>query len=94
MVYNEHNEKTSFKELITEDLGEQSFLVLHNDEEHTFEYVIDSLMDVCKIDSVQAEQITFIVHFKGKCDVKKGPKESLKPYKAKLNKKGLTATID
>jgi len=43
---------------------------------------------------VQAEQCTFIVHHKGKCDLKKGTYHLLKPFKDKLIKKGLTATID
>lgn len=94
MAKYQHTEKTELKEVVKENLGENKFLILHNDEEHTFDYVIDSLMDVFRMDSVQAEQITFIVHFKGKCDVKKGSAEILKPYKTKLGKKGLTATID
>lgn len=94
MNQHQHSEKTSLKEAVKSNTGENKFLILHNDEEHTFEYVIDSLVDVFKMDNVQAEQITFIVHFKGKCDVKKGPSELLQPYRTKLSKKGLTATID
>jgi len=71
-----------------------SFLILHNDDVHTFDYVIETLMDVCEHDMVQAEQCAYIVHYKGKCDVKKGPQDHLLPMKSKLIDKGLLATID
>jgi len=70
------------------------WLVLHNDEVNTFEYVIESLVEVCEHDQVQAEQCTFIVHYKGKCDVKNGSFTSLKPIKDELARRGLTVTID
>ena len=74
--------------------GNQNFLTLHNDDVHTFDYVIETLMDVCEHDMVQAEQCAYIVHYKGKCDVKKGPLDHLSPMKSKLIDKGLLATID
>lgn len=69
-------------------------LILHNDEVNTFDFVIDSLIEVCEHNIVQAEQCTYIVHYKGKCDVKKGAFDELKPMKDGLVSKGLTATID
>jgi ATP-dependent Clp protease adaptor protein ClpS len=74
--------------------AEGRFLILHNDEVNTFDYVIDTLIKVCKMDSVQAEQCTYLVHYKGKCDIKKGTYDLLKPYKEALVDKGLEATID
>jgi len=71
-----------------------NFLTLHNDDFHTFDYVIETLMDVCEHDMIQAEQCAYIVHYKGKCDVKKGPPDHLQPMKSKLIDKGLQATID
>lgn len=71
-----------------------SFLTLHNDDVHTFDYVIETLMDVCEHDMIQAEQCAYIVHYKGKCDVKKGTPDHLMPMKSKLIDKGLLATID
>jgi ATP-dependent Clp protease adaptor protein ClpS len=71
-----------------------NFLTLHNDDVHTFDYVIETLMDVCEHDMVQAEQCAYIVHYKGKCDVKKGAADHLLPMKSKLIDKGLLATID
>lgn len=71
-----------------------NFLTLHNDDIHTFDYVIETLVDVCQHDVLQAEQCAYIVHYKGKCDVKKGPAKNLKPLRKKLIERGLVATID
>ena len=74
--------------------NEDRWLVLHNDDLNTFDYVIESLIEVCEHDTEQAEQCTFIVHYKGKCEVKKGFFRQLKPLKEELTRRGLTATID
>ncbi len=73
---------------------QERFLVLHNDDVHSFDYVIDALVKTCKHDMVQAEQCTMIVHFKGKCTVKEGNFNQLKPIKDKLIRMELNATID
>jgi Uncharacterized conserved protein len=86
-------EKYDFEQEIS-GAGNDSFLTLHNDDIHTFDYVIETLIDVCEHDTVQAEQCAYIVHYKGKCDVKKGAKETLQPLKLKLINKGLMATIE
>jgi ATP-dependent Clp protease adaptor protein ClpS len=89
-----HTSKPDLETLIENELGIERFLILHNDEVHTFDYVIDSLIKVCEMDEVQAEQCTFLVHYKGKCDVKKGDFAYLKPYKEAMIAKGLEVTID
>jgi ATP-dependent Clp protease adaptor protein ClpS len=68
-------------------------LILYDDPYNTFEFVIQSLIKVCKHDSIQAEQCTFLVHHTGKCSVKKGSYEALKPLCTALLEKGLTAEI-
>jgi len=70
------------------------FLILHNDEYHTFDYVIDALIDVCEHEVEQAVQCTYIVHHKGKADVKKGTYDFLKPMMKQLKEKDLKATIE
>lgn len=72
----------------------QRSLVLHNDDYHTFDYVIDALIEICHHDLPQAEQCTLIIHYKGKCDVKKGSFSYLRPLKNALVQKDLKATID
>lgn len=69
-------------------------LMLHNDDVHTFDYVIDSLIEVCNYTMEQAEQITYIVHYKGECEVKKGDYELLKPFRDGLFGRELKVTIE
>jgi len=89
----------STKEKIQEDLDvlEQEMfqheIVLFNDDVNTFEHVIYSLIDVCNHTSEQAEQCAYLVHFKGKCAVKTGEYEELKPRCIKLLNLGLSAEI-
>lgn len=68
-------------------------LILFNDDVNTFDFVIDSLIKVCKHDTLQAEQCTYIVHYSGKCAVKKGSMDRLKPMCTALLDRGLTAEI-
>lgn len=86
--------KPDFEQLLESNSDEGRYLILHNDEVNTFDYVIETLIKVCEMDSVQAEQCTYLVHYKGKCDIKKGSFVKLKPYKEALIDKGLEATID
>ena len=86
--------RPEFQETIENKKGEEKSLILHNDDFHTFDYVIETLIKICQLDSVQAEQCTYLVHYKGKCDVKKGCFDYLKPFKEGLIEKGLSATID
>jgi len=68
-------------------------IVLFNDDIHTFDYVIESLIDICDHTPEQAEQCTFLVHYKGKCAVKTGEYEELKPRCTLLLQRGLSAEI-
>lgn len=82
-------EKTLSKKEIIED----NDLVIYNDDVNTFEHVINSLIKVCKHDTIQAEQCTWIIHYNGKCAVKKGGFNKLKPMKDALCERGLDAKI-
>ncbi len=88
----QYSESTDLEELLDKD--SQRALILHNDDVNTFDFVIDTLIEVCEHDPEQAEQCTFIVHYKGKCDVKKGSFTKLRPVRQELVRRGLTATID
>ncbi len=70
------------------------FLILHNDEINTFDFVVESLIKVCEHEMIQAEQCATIAHLSGKCDVKKGAFDELKSMKDALIIRGLSATID
>lgn len=68
-------------------------LILFNDDFNTFDFVIETLVELCEHDLHQAEQCTLLIHYKGKCGVKSGPYTELKPiYKEMLNR-SLTAEI-
>ena len=69
-------------------------LVLHNDDVHTFDYVIDALIEICDHEFIQASQCATITHFKGKCDIKEGNFSTLKTMKDALVLRELTVTID
>lgn len=69
-------------------------LILYNDNFHTFDYVIDALINICEQDSVQATQCAMLTHYKGKCDIYKGSYSSLKPMKNAFIEKELMVTID
>jgi ATP-dependent Clp protease adaptor protein ClpS len=68
-------------------------LILFNDDVHTFDFVIEALVKVCKHTEEQAEQSAYIVHFNGQCSVKNGPLHKLKPMKEALIDRDLRAKL-
>lgn len=68
-------------------------LVVFNDDVNTFDHVINTLVKVCKHTHEQAEQCTILIHFKGKCTVKNGSFEFLKPMRDSICKAGIDARI-
>lgn len=92
----EHDFDTESDILLAPDevITDQQQIILYNDEFNTFDFVIESLIKVCKHDKIQAEQCTFLVHYKGKCSVKRGSYEELEPVCTALLERGLTAEIE
>ena len=85
--------KTLIKEKDKEKIVDDKDLVVYNDDINTFDHVINSLIKVCKHDTIQAEQCTWIIHYNGKCAVKKGEFKKLKPMCDALCEKGIDAKI-
>jgi ATP-dependent Clp protease adaptor protein ClpS len=79
---------------VLEDVALESKLVLHNDEVNTFDWVIETLVEVCKHTREQAEQCAYIIHSKGKYVVKHGTYTVLKPMKDEITDRGIGATIE
>ncbi|MEM1001537.1 MAG: ATP-dependent Clp protease adaptor ClpS [Bacteroidota bacterium] len=79
--------------LLEEEVLKQNEIVLFNDDVNTFDHVIDTLIYVCDHTPEQAEQCSLIVHYNGKCTVKTGDYEDLKPRCSKLLEAGLSAEI-
>lgn len=68
-------------------------IIVYNDDINTFDWVIESLMDVCDHTPEQAEQCTILIHYKGKCEVLTGAYEDLKPRCSELLHRNISAEI-
>lgn len=69
-------------------------LIVHNDDVNTFDFVIETLVDICSHEYIQAVQCAHLIHNTGKCGVKRGPFKELKPMCEALLEKGLSASIE
>ena len=86
-------EKTKKESSSSAENSEIYEIILYNDDINTFDHVIECLISICDHTSLQAEQCTLIVHYKGKCSVKSGTLFDLKPRLKKLTAADLTAEI-
>ncbi len=84
------------KEQVTVDKKavESKDLIIYNDDVNTFDFVIESLVKICDHSSIQAEQCTWIIHHNGKCSVKRGVFEKLKPMAEAFLDRGISAKIE
>lgn len=85
-------EETSSK--LEEILNQPYLLILWNDSYNTFDWVIECLMKVCKHELEQANQCAILVHYTGKCDVKRGEYETINKMYNKLKSAGLTVSME
>ncbi len=86
-------EKTKHKASVLEAISINNEIILYNDDVNTFDHVIDTLIAVCSHTAEQAEQCAILVHYKGKCTVKTGVFDELKPQCSQLLEAGLSAEI-
>lgn len=86
-------EKTQQETSVLEAVDINNEIILFNDDVNTFDHVIETLIEVCKHTAIQAEQCAILVHYKGKCTVKTGSFEELKPQCTQLLEAGLSAEI-
>lgn len=82
-------EKVSIEELLSSNYE----IILFNDDVNTFDHVIDTLIDVCNHEPLQAEQCALLVHYTGKCAVKTGSYKELVPLCSRLLAADLSAEI-
>jgi len=78
---------------VSELLTSKRDLILFNDDVNSFDYIIESLVEVCDHDPVQAEQCAMIAHFKGKCGIKSGTLTELSPMNNELNNRGISTVL-
>ena len=69
-------------------------LIVWNDEVNTFEWVIETLIEVCGHSVEQAEQCAMLIHTKGKYAVKRGSYDDLKPLCDAITDRGIGATVE
>lgn len=82
-------------DVLTEEAAEFPFsLIVWNDEVNTFEWVIETLVEVCGHSREQAEQCAMLIHTKGKYAVKQGSYDDLKPQCDAITERGIGATIE
>ncbi len=90
-------ESPEIEELVAEDTAtdqdKEHDLVVYNDDFNTFDHVIHTLIKVCRHTPEQAEQCTWIIHYKGKCSVKKGTLDYLTPMRQGITEAGISAEI-
>lgn len=89
-----HEVEEVLLEEVLEDTSNLSELIVYNDDHNTFDWVIQCFMEICNHGFEQSEQLSLLVHFKGKAVVKTGVFEVLKPMKDALIDRGLSAVVE
>jgi len=87
-------EKIKPVEVPRDERVDEKTLILFNDDVNSFDFVIDTLIEVCSHEPEQAEQCALIAHTKGKCGVKSGDFYTLKPIYDEMTLRGLTVSIE
>ncbi len=93
VLTNKDLEEILLEEMET-SLGEKADLIVYNDDYNTFDWVIQCFMEIFNYTYDQSEQLSVIIHYKGKATVKSGYIEVLKPLKDALVDRGLSAVIE
>ncbi len=88
-----HQEQELVDVLEVIDVTDVKDLIVFNDDFNTFDHVIQTLIRVCKHTTEQAEQCTWLIHYKGKCAVKSGSMDELKPKREAICDAGIDARI-
>ena len=89
--YKEEEQSAVVETISDEEIND---LIVYNDDVNTFDHVINTLIRVCKHEPNQAEQCTLLIHYKGKCAVKKGSFVELIPYRQGIVDAGINAEIE
>lgn len=94
MSQHQYQEEKS-EQLVETISGEEiNDLIVYNDDVNTFDHVINTLVRICKHTAEQAEQCTLLIHYKGKCAVKKGSYLELIPFRQGIVDAGISAEIE
>ena len=88
-----HQEEETVEVMEVIETTDMVDLVVFNDDVNTFDHVISTLIRVCKHSAEQAEQCTLLIHYKGKCAVKSGTFDFLRPMRESICEAGIEARI-
>ena len=88
------DEDVAVKDELKTNVDSPSELVVYNDDVNTFDWVIQCFTEILSHTLVQAEQLTLLVHFRGRATVKTDSERVLKPFKDALVDRGLSAVIE
>jgi ATP-dependent Clp protease adaptor protein ClpS len=82
--------------LVEDDIDSSlpAYIIVYNDDVNSFDWVIRCFMEILKHSHEQAEQLSIIIHFKGKATVKTGPRSELIPLCEGLLDRGLSAVLE
>lgn len=95
MSYNNSFEEEEEVAVLDEvSTGKIARLIVLNDEVNTFDWVIQCFQEVLKYDDTQAEQLSLIIHSKGRATVKTDSMAVLRPIREALVDRGLAAIIE
>ena len=94
MIKNPTHTKELIETDVLTDVEKPCHLIMWNDEVNTFEWVIETLVDVCHHSTEQAEQCAWFIHTKGKYAVKNGSYDDLKPMCDAITERGIGATVE
>jgi ATP-dependent Clp protease adaptor protein ClpS len=89
-----HFEEHAFDTDTITDVESPYSLVVWNDEVNSFDWVIQTLIEICHHSTEQAEQCAMIIHTQGKYAVKQGSYDDLKPMCDAITDRGIGATIE
>ncbi len=87
-------EKTSVTPAMDEATESVKKLILFNDDHNTFDFIIKALVEVCKHDEMQAENCALIAHYKGKCAIKNGTINDLRPKYVEMTNRQILVEIN
>jgi ATP-dependent Clp protease adaptor protein ClpS len=76
------------------DIIDTHRIVMHNDDEHDFPYVMACLIRLCSHDPIQAEQCALITHNTSKCVIKNGSWNDMDNLSQELLYLGLKVTVE
>ena len=84
----------SIAETLQDSTAQLSELIVYNDDFNTFDWVIQCFIEICNHTFEQSEQLSLLIHYKGKAVVKTDILEVLQPMKDALVDRGLSAVIE